>query len=85
VPAAKDAVQVGAHVIPAGLLVTVPVEVPANVTVSWYDVVAGTGLETDDSDCADAMPELPRNNPAVTMATTMATRREKEFRIKLDL
>jgi len=35
VPAAKAALQVGAHVMPAGLLVTVPLEVPANVTVSW--------------------------------------------------
>jgi hypothetical protein len=34
VPAANDAVQVGEHAMPAGVLVTVPVEVPANVTVS---------------------------------------------------
>ena len=34
VPALKDAVQVGGQLIPPGLLVTVPLEVPANVTVS---------------------------------------------------
>jgi hypothetical protein len=34
VPEAKDVLHVGAHAMPAGLLVTVPVEVPANVTVS---------------------------------------------------
>ena len=34
VPAANDAVQVGEQVMPAGLLVTVPVEVPAKVTVN---------------------------------------------------
>jgi hypothetical protein len=44
VPAANDALHVGAHVIPAGLLVTVPVDAPANVMVSEYDV------------CANALP-----------------------------
>jgi len=34
VPDVNDALQVGAQLIPAGLLVTVPLEVPANVTVS---------------------------------------------------
>jgi hypothetical protein len=34
VPELNDAEQVGAQEIPAGLLVTVPVEVPAKVTVS---------------------------------------------------
>jgi hypothetical protein len=34
VPDLNDALQVGAQLIPAGLLVTVPVDVPANVTVS---------------------------------------------------
>jgi hypothetical protein len=34
VPELNDALQVGAQLIPAGLLVTVPLEVPANVTVS---------------------------------------------------
>jgi hypothetical protein len=35
VPAAKAAVHVEGQEMPAGLLVTVPVEVPANLTVSW--------------------------------------------------
>ncbi len=35
VPAANDALQLGAQLMPVGLLVTVPVEVPANWTVSW--------------------------------------------------
>lgn len=34
VPAANDALHVGAQPIPAGLLVTVPVEVPASLIVS---------------------------------------------------
>ena len=34
VPAANDALQVGEQVIPAGLLLTVPVEVPARLTVN---------------------------------------------------
>jgi len=41
VPELKDAVQVGAQLTPAGLLVTVPVELPANVTDTWYVVVGG--------------------------------------------
>jgi len=35
VPELKEAAHVEGQVMPAGLLVTVPVEVPANVTVSW--------------------------------------------------
>jgi hypothetical protein len=35
VPAANDALHVGEQVIPAGVLVTVPVEVPARLTVNW--------------------------------------------------
>jgi len=35
VPELNDAVQVEGQVMPAGLLLTVPVEVPAKVTVSW--------------------------------------------------
>jgi len=35
VPDVKEALHVGWQLIPAGLLVTVPVEVPASVTVSW--------------------------------------------------
>src|SRR5260370_17669818 len=42
VPELKDAVQVDGQLMPAGVLVTVPVEVPANVTVSWKVV---TGAE----------------------------------------
>jgi len=34
VPEVNEALHVGAQLIPAGLLVTVPVEVPAKVTVS---------------------------------------------------
>lgn len=34
VPAANDALQVGEQLIPAGLLVTVPVEVPKRLTVN---------------------------------------------------
>jgi hypothetical protein len=34
VPAAKDALHLGVHAIPAGLLVTLPLEVPAIATVS---------------------------------------------------
>jgi len=34
VPELNDALQVGAQLIPAGLLMTVPLEVPASVTVS---------------------------------------------------
>jgi hypothetical protein len=40
VPEAKEALHVGLQAMPAGVLVTVPVEVPASVTVSW-NVVAG--------------------------------------------
>lgn len=40
VPEAKEALHVGLQVMPAGVLVTVPVEVPASVTLSW-NVVAG--------------------------------------------
>jgi hypothetical protein len=40
VPEAKEELHVGLQVIPAGALVTVPVEVPASVTLSW-NVVAG--------------------------------------------
>jgi len=35
VPEVKDALQVDGQVMPAGLLVTVPVEVPASDTVNW--------------------------------------------------
>jgi len=45
---------------PAGVLVTVPVEVPARVMVSWYDV-AGTARGLDGADCADAARGLHRN------------------------
>jgi hypothetical protein len=34
VPAANDALQVGLQLIPAGLLVTVPLDVPARLTVN---------------------------------------------------
>jgi len=55
VPALNEALQVGEQLIPAGLLVTVPVEVPANVTVSSY-VVAGIALAAPDADCANPFP-----------------------------
>jgi hypothetical protein len=35
VPEEKEALQVGAQLMPAGVLVTVPIEVPARDTVSW--------------------------------------------------
>ena len=35
VPELKDAVQVGEQAIPAGLLVTVPLALPASSTVNW--------------------------------------------------
>jgi hypothetical protein len=35
VPAGNAALHVGLHVMPAGVLVTVPVDVPAICTVSW--------------------------------------------------
>jgi hypothetical protein len=34
-PELNEALQVGGQLMPAGLLVTVPVAVPANDTVSW--------------------------------------------------
>jgi len=80
VPAVNDAVQVGEHAMPAGLLVTVPVEVPAKWTVSWKEV-AGTAARFDESDCASALPEPLRNNAPVRMTS----RKEKECRIKLAL
>jgi len=59
VPEVNDALQVGEQLIPAGLLVTVPVEVPANVTVSVYDVGGGAAA----SDCAiNPFPGSRRNN-----------------------
>ena len=42
VPELKDAVHVGLHAMPAGLLVTVPVDVPANFTVN-AKAVGGVG------------------------------------------
>jgi hypothetical protein len=45
VPAGNAALQVAPHVTPAGVLVTVPVEVPASCTVSWYVVAAALVIE----------------------------------------
>ena len=42
VPELKEAVQVGEQLMPAGLLVTVPLPVPANWSVSW-NVAAAEG------------------------------------------
>jgi hypothetical protein len=41
VPELNDAEHVPGQLMPAGLLVTVPVPVPASVTVNVYDVVGG--------------------------------------------
>jgi hypothetical protein len=70
VPAVNDAVQVEGQVMPAGLLLTVPVEVPAKVTVSVY-VVAGA-----EFDCA-ASPLCGVDNAMSNTAT-----RTRKFRIQ---
>jgi hypothetical protein len=56
VPALKDALQVGAQLMPAGLLVTVPPEVPASVAVS-VKLVVGAGNPL--SDCARLIADKP--------------------------
>ena len=63
VPQLNEALHVGEQVIPAGVLVTVPVEVPASVTVSWY-VTAGAGMEGAPSWANKTQPELPAKNCA---------------------
>src|SRR6267142_1726034 len=63
VPELNDALHVGAQLIPAGLLVTVPVEVPASCTESWK--VAGG---------AEAADPLPGSAPEKVVVKTAARR-----------
>ena len=76
VPAANEAVQVGAQLIPAGLLVTLPVEVPARFTVNSYvdtkpsSEFSGLG---DSSDLARARcTENRKTNASATPANIRA-------------
>jgi len=73
VPALNDALHVGEQLIPVGLLVTVPVEVPASVTVSSY-VVAGVALAAPDADCANSFPGWSR-----AIATTRLIARKRSL------
>jgi len=73
-PELKDAVQVDGQLMPAGVLVTVPVEVPANWTVSWKVVTGAeaTGAEATGSCWAD---KLTREIEVATK-TAIRTRRQ---------
>jgi hypothetical protein len=56
VPELNDALHVGAQLMPAGLLVTVPVEVPANCTESWKVVAGATPAGPDGDGFANPLP-----------------------------
>ena len=72
VPELNDAVHVGEQLIPAGLLVTVPVEVPANCTESW-NVVGGaeaTPAWPDGDGCANPLRGSAAARVVVKIAVT---------------
>src|SRR5439155_4094658 len=69
VPELNDALHVGAQLIPAGLLVTVPVEVPANWTESWK-VVAGAEETPARPDCDAAADPVAGSATAKVVVKT---------------
>lgn len=73
VPELNDALQVGAQVMPAGLLVTVPVEVPASCTESWK-VVDGARDEAAPAWPACVANPLPVPAPAKDVVKTAVIR-----------
>jgi hypothetical protein len=74
VPALNEALHVGEQLIPEGLLVTVPVEVPANTTESSC-VVAGIALAAPDTDCADS--SLPGSVRAIVSTRMLVMKRNR--------
>src|SRR5258708_29547875 len=76
VPELNDAVQVGLQLMPAGLLVTVPVDVPANFTVR-AKVVGGAEVG------AVSWAAKPRPQTRVAIRTAVRTRWQvKEFDLR---
>src|SRR5882762_4112318 len=79
VPEPKTAVQVGAQRMPAGLLVALPLPVPANRRDSWNEVASdgATGESEAESEAGEAWAspraEPFRINPALKHAATEST------------
>src|SRR5438105_695564 len=73
VPELNDALHVGAQLIPVGLLVTVPVEVPASCTESWK-VVDGAEATPAWPDCDGSADPLPGSATARVVVKTAVTK-----------